>query len=95
MAKRSIRVSMEEADEILGRAYDNGYRLLVEGMLFRDLEIECVERGEDLYLTYFRDEGPDLEDMEEMKEWYEDLEEYERCAGIRDYIRSRFPKKGK
>ena len=31
MAKRSIRVSMEEADEILGRAYDNGYRLLVEG----------------------------------------------------------------
>ena len=88
--KKSIKVSAEEADEILGRAYDNGYRLLVEGMLFRDLELECVDMGLDLYLTYFREDGPDLLDMEDMLEWYEDREEYEKCAGIRDYIKQYF-----
>jgi hypothetical protein len=92
MKKRSIRVSIEEADEILMRAYDNGYRLLFNEVSYRGLEKECVERGEDMYLTYYRDDGPELSDMEDMLDWYEDEEEYERCAKVRDYIRDNFDK---
>lgn len=90
MKKRSIRVSIEEADEILSQAYDNGYRLLFNEVSYRDLGDECLERGDDMYLTYYRDDGPELEDMGDMLVWYEEQEEYERCAKIRDYIRDNF-----
>tara|TARA_R110001592_G_scaffold255416_2_gene519018 strand:- start:765 stop:1046 length:282 start_codon:yes stop_codon:yes gene_type:complete len=92
MSSKSIRVSLEEADEILSRAYDNGYRLLFNEISYRGLELECLERDEDMYLTYFRDDGPMLSDMEDMLYWYEGDEEYERCAKIRDYIRDNFDK---
>lgn len=95
MAKRkSIRVSAEEAEEIMREAYDNSYRLLMGDISYRGLERECRERDTDMYLTYYSDEGATLEDVEEMLDWYEEKEWYERCAVIKRYIDKKH-KKGK
>jgi len=95
MAKRkSIRVSVEEAEEIMREAYDNSYRLLMGEVSYRGLERECKERDVDMYLTYYSDEGATLEDVEEMLKWYEEKEWYERCGVIKRYIERKF-KKGK
>jgi hypothetical protein len=95
MAKRkSIRVSAEEADEIMNEAYDNSYRLLVGKISYRGLERECNKRDSDMYLTYYNDEGATLQDAEDILEWYKEKEWYERCAVLKRYIDKRF-KKGK
>ena len=83
MAKRkSIRVSAEEAEEIMREAYDNSYRLLMGEVSYRGLERECKERDSDMYLTYHSDEGATLDEVEEMLEWYEEKEWYERWSLI-------------
>jgi hypothetical protein len=93
MAKRkSIRVSAEEAEEIMREAYDNSYRLLTGDISYRALERECNDRDADMYLTYYSDDGATLEDVEEMLEWYEEKEWYERCAVIKRYIDKEFNK---
>jgi len=93
MAKRkSVRVSAEEAEEIMREAYDNSYRLLMGEISYRGLERECKDRDADMYLTYYSDEGATLEEVEEMLEWYESKEWYERCGVIKRYIERKFKK---
>ncbi len=95
MAKgKSIRVNLEDAEDLLREAYDNSYRLLMGEISFRGLERECRERDTDLYLVYYRDVGPTYEEVRDMLEWYEDYEWYERCGAIKRYMDKKF-KKGK
>ncbi len=95
MAKgKSIRVSLEEAEEIMREAYDNSYRLLMREISLKGLERECRDRDSELYLTYYRDVGPTYEEVMDMLEWYEGCEWYERCGKIKKYIDKKF-KKGK
>jgi protein-arginine kinase activator protein McsA len=42
-------------------------------------------------LIYDPDEGPELDELEAMLDYYIDDEEYERCAKIRDIIDEMFP----
>ena len=98
--KKSIRVSPEEAEEIIREAYDNSYRLLSGGISYRNLENECLERGDDMYLIYDTDIGPTYEEVQDILEWYEGEELYERCAVLKKYIEKKFKsfwkfKKGK
>jgi len=98
--KKSIRVSPEEAEELMREAYDNSYRLLSGDISYRDLEDECLERGDDLYLIYHIDNGPTYEEVQDMLEWYEEKELYERCGVLKKYMDKRFSsfwkfKKGK
>jgi hypothetical protein len=93
MKKKRITVSIDESDELLREAYDNSYRILFEGLRVKDLMRECVKEDKDLYVTYFIEEGPGLEDMYDMLFWYEDEEWYERCVVIKEYMDKNFKRK--
>lgn len=95
MEKRRITISMEEADDLLREAFDNSYRVFFEGLSVKELMRECKSEGRDMFVTFYVEDGPEESDMYDMLLWYEDEEWYERCARIRDYIRTSFPKKGK
>jgi len=81
-----------ELEELLvEEAFDNSYRLLIESISFEDLLGSNTKRDISTLLIYDPDEGPELDELEAMLDYYIDDEEYERCAKIRDIIDEMFP----
>lgn len=93
MERRKITISLDEEKDLLREAFDNGYRILFEGLGVKDLIRECSEEDRDLYITFFVEDGPSEEDMYDMLLWYEEEEFYERCGVIKRYMDEKFGKK--
>jgi hypothetical protein len=76
---------------VLAEAFSNSYRLLIEEITFDEMLDWDVDKEYIAVLTYDPDEGPTLDELEAMIEYYIESEEYERCTRIRDIMFKMFP----
>jgi len=73
--------------EMLEMAYENSYKIATKKCTFEDL----IEATDDMQVKFTVvmhdiDKGPDDEDIESMIVWYEQYEEYEKCAELQKVL---------
>ena len=81
-------------EQVLLEAFSNSYRLLTEQITFDEMLDEILDDEDKDFitvLTYDPDEGPTLDELEAIIEYYVETEEYERCSKIRDIMFKMFP----
>lgn len=86
------RIQIEMA--MLDIAYENAYALLTEQMTFEDLMAESSKYGYHGIMAYDPVDGPTREDLENMIEYYIDMDEtemYLRCAELKKILHEKFP----
>ena len=86
------RIQIELA--MLDIAYDNAYSLLTEQMTFEDLLTDKARFGFSAIMAYDPVDGPTREDLENMIEYYIDMDEsemYLRCAKLKKILHEKFP----
>jgi len=78
-------------EDILADAFSNSYRLLTNEVTFDDMLDNKFSKNLSAVLAFDPEEGPMLYELENMLYYYRDIEEYERCAKIRDIMHETFP----
>tara|TARA_R110002012_G_scaffold3265_1_gene15208 strand:+ start:1567 stop:1875 length:309 start_codon:yes stop_codon:yes gene_type:complete len=76
---------------LLDTAYENSFLVLTNQITFEDLLVNKFKHGHEAVLAFDPDNGPKLSEFENMLAYYIDIEEYERCAKIRDLMQSTYP----
>jgi len=76
---------------LLETAYENSYLVLTNQITFEDLLGKKFKHGHEAVMAFDPDNGPRLEELENMIAFYVELEEYERCARIRDVLHRLYP----
>jgi len=73
--------------EMLEMAYENSYKIATKKCTFEDL-IESADDREVKFTVVMHDidNGPDNEDIQSMIVWYEQYEEYEKCAELQKVL---------
>lgn len=84
------RIELE--DDVLESAIINSYLMLTGKLKFSDLMQQST--GDIIAVTTFDpDEGPTLEQLEIIIEYFEEDEQYEKCAEIKKILDEMYPKK--
>jgi len=74
-------------EEILEKAFDNSYRVLVGDCTIAEAEYHESDEGDRIALfVYDPEEDPVLEDLVIMQLYFEKWEMYERCAELKKRI---------
>ena len=76
---------------LLETAYENSYLVLTNQITFEDLLGKKFKHGHEAVMAFDPDNGPRLEELENMIAFYVESEEYERCARIRDVLHKLYP----
>jgi len=76
---------------LLETAYENSFLVLTNQITFEDLLVKKFKHGHEAVLAFDPDNGPELDEFENMIAYYVEEEEYERCAKIRDLMESTYP----
>jgi hypothetical protein len=77
--------------EMVNTAYINSYRVLIGEITFDNLIHDSFKEGNTALMAFDPDNGPMLEELESMIEWYEDSEEYEKCMKLKNIMNIEFP----
>lgn len=77
-------------EEMVNIAYDNSYRVLIGEITFDSLLEETTEQ-ETALMGFDPDYGPSKSELENMILWYEEYEEYERCAKLHEILIKKYP----
>lgn len=77
---------------LLETAYNNSYLVLTDQITFEDLLAKKFKSGHEAVMAYDPCSGPKECELDNMLSYYIDLEEYERCAKIRDILQKTYPK---
>tara|TARA_Y100001938_G_scaffold130514_1_gene186560 strand:- start:3426 stop:3734 length:309 start_codon:yes stop_codon:yes gene_type:complete len=78
----SIEEKMEYENYIVEQAFENSYLILTKKNSFEDLLGKQTKYGIKAIMIYNPEEDPDEDVYDDMIHYYEDLEEYERCAEL-------------
>lgn len=78
----TIEEKMEYENYIVEQAFENSYLVLTRQSTFEDLLDRKTKYGIKAIMIYDPTEGPDEDIYDDMIGYYEDLEEYERCAEL-------------
>tara|TARA_R110001606_G_scaffold377097_1_gene536034 strand:+ start:1576 stop:1875 length:300 start_codon:yes stop_codon:yes gene_type:complete len=76
---------------LLDIAFNNAYLLLSDKITFDDLMTQEFANDGELVMAYDPDMGPKLDELKGIIAYFEDLEEYEKCAHLRDILNKRYP----
>ncbi len=76
---------------LLETAYENSFLVLTNQITFEELMIKKFKKGHEAVLAFDPDNGPELTEFENMLAYYIEIEEYERCAKIRDIMNRAYP----
>ena len=77
--------------EMVNTAYINSYRVLIGEITFDNLIHDSFKEGNTALMAFDPDNGPMLEELKSMIEWYEDSEEYEKCMKLKNIMNIEFP----
>jgi len=78
----SIGEKLEYENYLVEQAFENSYLILTKKNSFEDLLEKKTEYGIKAIMIYDPAEGPDEDVYDDMIYYYEDLEEYEKCAEL-------------
>jgi hypothetical protein len=78
----SIGEKMEYENYLVDQAFENSYQVLTSRSTFEDLLDKKTKYGVKAIMIYDPTEGPDEDIYDDMIHYYQDLEEYERCAEL-------------
>jgi hypothetical protein len=78
----SIGEKLEYENYLVEQAFENSYLILTKRNSFEDLLEKKTEYGIKAIMIYDPAEGPDEDVYDDMIYYYEDLEEYEKCAEL-------------
>ncbi len=78
----SIGEKLEYENYLVEQAFENSYLILTKRNSFEDLLEKKTEYGIKAIMIYDPTEGPDEDVYDDMIYYYEDLEEYEKCAEL-------------
>jgi hypothetical protein len=85
-------IKQKEIDDmVFAEAIYNSYRLLTKEVTFADLLAKETNDQYATVLTYDPDDGPALEELVVMIDYYVETEEYEKCAKIKVVMDEMFP----
>jgi len=83
------RITQER--KLLERAYENSFNVLTNRVTFDELLDVGVASGVSAILTFDPTRGPKKYELENMIEFYEEDEWFERCGEIMKILNKRFP----
>tara|TARA_R100001129_G_scaffold186601_1_gene179142 strand:+ start:2311 stop:2616 length:306 start_codon:yes stop_codon:yes gene_type:complete len=78
----TIEEKMEYENYIVDQAFENSYQVLTSRSTFEDLLDKKTKYGVKAIMIYDPTEDPDEDIYDDIIYYYEDLEEYERCAEL-------------
>ena len=78
----TIEEKMEYENYIVDQAFENSYQVLTSKSTFEDLLDKKTKYGVKAIMIYDPTEDPDEDIYDDIIYYYEDLEEYERCAEL-------------
>jgi hypothetical protein len=78
----SIEEKMEYENYIVEQAFENSYQVLTKKSTFEDLLDQREKYGVKAIMIYNPEEDPEEDVYDDIIHYYEDLEEYERCAEL-------------
>jgi hypothetical protein len=81
----------ELEDMIFDEAINNSYKLLLREITLDDMLETKFDENLTAILAYNPEQGPLLTELETMIDYYIGLEEYSRCAKLRDIMYDHFP----
>jgi hypothetical protein len=76
---------------ILDTAYNNAWMLLTGEITFEELISTQFSEGKELVMAYDPENGPKLEELENMIAYFVEEEDYEKCAALRDIMFKAYP----
>ena len=76
---------------LLERAYSNAWRVLSGQTTFDMMMQSQFDKGVELIMPYDPDNGPKLEELENMIAYFVEEEDYEKCAALRDIMFKAYP----
>jgi hypothetical protein len=76
---------------ILDTAYNNAWMLLAGEITFDELISSQFSEGKELVMAYDPDNGPKLEELENIIAYFVEEEDYEKCAKLRDIMFKAYP----
>ena len=76
---------------ILDTAYNNAWLLLTGQITFDELISTQFSEGKELVMAYDPDNGPKIEEFENMIAYFVEEEDYEKCAQLRDIMFKAYP----
>lgn len=76
---------------ILDTAYNNAWMLLTGEITFDELISSQFSEGKELVMAYDPDNGPKVEEFENMIAYFVEEEDYEKCAQLRDIMFKAYP----
>lgn len=76
---------------ILDTAYNNAWMLLTGEITFDELISSQFSEGKELVMAYDPDNGPKIEEFENMIAYFVEEEDYEKCAQLRDIMFKAYP----
>jgi hypothetical protein len=77
-------------DEMVNIAYDNSYKILIGEITFDSLLEEATDELETALVGFDPECGPSKSELENMILWYEQYEEYERCAKLHTILINKY-----
>ena len=77
--------------EILADAFSNSYKILTKEITFDDMLDNKFNDNLTAVLAFDPEEGPRLYELENMIDYYVEIEEYERCIKLRTIMHDKFP----
>jgi len=78
----SIGEKMEYENYIVDQAFENSYQVLTSRSTFEDLLDKKTKYGVKAIMIYDPSQDPDEDVYDDIIVYYEELEEYERCAEL-------------
>jgi hypothetical protein len=86
------KIQQKQLDDImLEQAYNNAWLILSEQATFEDLVQRKFKTGKEFIMCFDPDEGPTQNELENMIEYYVEIEEYEKCAKLRNVLLRIYP----
>jgi hypothetical protein len=79
-----------EGTAIVDRAFYNSYRIITDKISFEDLLDEDHNMGNSTLLTYDPEEILTVKIIQDIIDYYIDLEEYEMCAELKKVMDEKF-----
>ena len=76
---------------ILDTAYNNAWMLLTGEITFEELISTQFSEGKELVMAYDPENGPKLEELENIIAYFVEDEDYEKCAALRDIMFKAYP----
>ena len=87
------KIQQKQLDDILlDQAYNNSWLILSGQITFEELLENDFKSGKEFILSFDPDNGPKEEELENMIEYYIDIEQYEKCAKLQKILNKTYPK---